>query len=112
MVFMALWRIQANDDEDGTWDRVGGCHAYRFKVEVDAWDLFAKELGVDGQKLLRDNHRGTLLELYTDQVYEIALGREDFLEYFVKHDGDPAKLPTGEGSAREWRTLLRKVLTE
>jgi hypothetical protein len=112
MVFMSLWRVQANDDEDGTWDLIGGCHAYRFKVEVDAWDLLANELGVDGQKLLRDNHRGTLLELFTDQIYEIALEREDFVVHFVKHGGDPAKLPTAESSAKEWRTLLRQVLTE
>ena len=90
---------------------MGGCHAYRFKVEVDGWEQFTKQLSVDGQKLLAGNHRGSLLELFTDQVYEMALEREDFVEQFVKHGGDPATLPTAEGSAKEWRNLLRQDLT-
>ena len=112
MVFMGLWRQLAGDDEDGSWDVISGCHAYRFHVEVDAWDLFTKELGVDGDKLIRENHQGTLLGLFTDQLYELAVEREGFIEFFAKSGGDPAKLPTAEGSAKEWRSLLRQVLTE
>jgi hypothetical protein len=112
MFFMAVWNVSTNHDEDGTWDFVGGCHAYRFKVGVDAWDQFTKELGVDGERLVRDNHLGSMLQLFTDRLYESAPEHEAFMARLAKEGGDPARFPSAGVIAAEWREVLRHVLAE
>jgi hypothetical protein len=112
MFFMALWRVQANDDPDGTWDLIGGCHAYRFRIEVDAWEAFTAELGVDGRKLVEDNHQGTLLPLFEDQIYERAPTHEEFVARYQAEGGELDRLQTAEQIAEQWRRLLRQVLDD
>jgi hypothetical protein len=110
MFFLAVTRVQANEDANGNWDFIGGCHAYRFKVEVDAWDKFTGNLGVDGQKLVKENHQGSMLELFADVVYGFAAGREEFMARLEKEGEDPTRFPTAEGLAEQWLELLREVL--
>jgi hypothetical protein len=112
MVFMALFQAARDGDQEGHWDFIGECHAYRFKVETDGWELFADELGVDGQALIEENHQGILLELFTDQIYEVAPTEEEIMERVAQYGDDPAQLPTAERLGRQWRRLLRKVLKD
>jgi hypothetical protein len=112
MFFMAAWNLSADRDDDGTWDFVGGCHAYRFKVGVDAWDLFTKALGVNGEKLVRDNHLGSMLQLFTDRLYESAPDHDAFMARLAKEGGDPARFPTAQATAQGWWEVLRQVLNE
>ena len=112
MFFMAVWHVEAGRDKDGTWDFVGGCHAYRFKIGVDAWDKFTDELGVDGGKLVQDNHLGTTLQLFTDRLYESAPDHDAFMAQLAKEGGDSARFPTAQAMAANWWGLLRQVLSE
>lgn len=112
MFFMALWRVQADDDADGSWDLIGGCHAYRFRIEVDAWDAFTADLGVDGRKLVEENHHGTLLSLFEDQIYERALPHEEFIVSYQAAGGNPDRLETAEQIVAQWRRLLRQVMQD
>ncbi len=111
MLMMAMWRMGLEDDEDGTWNVIGSCNAHRFKVQQDAWEQFTRELGIDGNELIAGNHRGTLLPLFADQVYELASPQEEFLAVFVANGGKPERLPTVEGTVKWWRDLLGEVLT-
>lgn len=112
MFFMALWRVQADDAPDGSWDLIGGCHAYRFRIEVDAWEAFTGELGVDGRKLVEGNHDGTLLSLFEDRIYERALPHEEFIVRYQAAGGKPEGLETVEQIVWQWRRLLRQVLED
>jgi len=113
MFFMGMWHMQAKNDPDGTWNFVAECHAFRFKLEVDAWDLFTGKLGVDGLQLVRDNHQGgTFLQLFTDRVYELAMEPEAFAEFIEKESGKRPYLPTAESTAEVWWGMLREVLSD
>lgn len=110
MFFMALWRVASNDDPNGVWDFIGGVHAHRFKLEVDAWELFTEGIGVDGLKLVTDNHRGTMIELFTDRMYELAPAPEQLMLCLEREGVAPDHMPTAESIARQWRDLLREVI--
>ena len=111
MLMLAFWHIgRSGFDKDGTWNLIGSCHAQRFKVQQDAWDEFTRELVVDGNKLIADNHNGSLLQLFTDHIYELATPREEFLEILAANGGDPEKFPTVEGAVRWWRETLELAL--
>jgi hypothetical protein len=112
MIMMAMWRMGLNDDEDGTWNLIGSCHAHRFKVQQDAWERFTDELGVDGNALIAGNHQGSLLSLFTDQIYELASPQEEFLAMFSSQGGNLDRLPTVDGIVQWWRELLGEVLGE
>jgi hypothetical protein len=110
MLMMAMWRMGRDGEATGTWSIIGSCHAQRFRIQQDAWDKFTEELGVDGDQLVRDNHQGSLLELFTDQVYELATPQEEFMEILRANGGNPEKWPTVEGQVRWWKELLEEVL--
>lgn len=110
MFFMSLWRVASNDDPNGVWDFIGGIHAHRFKLEVDAWELFTEGIGVDGLKLVTDNHHGTMIELFTDRMYDLAPAPEQLMLCLEREGVATDHMPTAESIARQWRDLLREVM--
>lgn len=110
MVFVGLWEAVTGGDEHGNWDIISKCHAYRFRVEVDAWDLFTESLGIDSQDLLLANHRGSLLELIGDRVYEIAPTTDELTCTLEAAGQSAASFPTPEKVAEDWQDLLSKIL--
>ena len=112
MYFFAVGQIEAKQDPNGTWDYVGGIHAYRYKVECDGWELFTQELGIDGQKLVTDNHQGSLLQLIGDRLYAEAPTSEVVAARLAEAGQGQVTPTTGESIAKGWRAMLREVLTE
>jgi hypothetical protein len=112
-IFMATVEgAKCMDDPDrfATWAFIGECHGYRYRVEVDAWELFTESLGVDGLRLIKDNHRGSALELFSEHIYEMCPTREQIVELFKAEGQSTEHLPTAKSSAQEWHCLLNKVL--
>jgi hypothetical protein len=112
MFLAALWQISQHGDANGTWDLVGACHAFQFKVGTDAWNLFAEELGVDGDWLIAVNHRGSMLELFGGHIYDMAPTEEDMKALLAKHGEASDRLIGPKDLVREWRDLFGQVLRE
>ena len=112
MVMMALWRITTGQDKNQGWGFIGNSHAYRFKLGVDAWEIFTNSLGVDGQKLLKDNHQGSMLELFADQIYGLAPTAEEFAQHLAEEGEAVETLLTAESIAQDWHHLLKQVLRD
>ncbi|MFV1990786.1 MAG: hypothetical protein ACC652_08625 [Acidimicrobiales bacterium] len=110
MVFVALWEEVTGRDKSGSWNLIGQCHAYRFKVGVDAWEQFTSSLGVDLQRLIQANHRGSLLELLGDRVYELAPTEAEITRTLEESGQSFDHFLTPQEMAREWQNLLSKVL--
>ncbi len=110
MVYIGLWEAVTGGDEQGKWDFISKCHAHRFRVEVDAWELFTGTLGINSQHLLSANHRGSLLELFSDRVYDIAPSTEELVQTLEAAGQSADGLPTPARLAQEWRDLLKKAL--
>lgn len=110
MVFVALWEQMSNPDSSSSWDIVGLCHAYRFKIGTEAWQRFTASLGVDPQKLVLANHSGSFLELLENRVCELAPSTEEITNILQEQGQRADGLPTVEGMAREWQRLLRQTL--
>jgi hypothetical protein len=110
MLYMATLEDIRNPEETETWEFIAECHGYRYRVEVDAWEIFTNELGIDGLALMKANHKGSALDLFGDRIYELAPTREDVIEMFEARGEDPAKLPTPHASAREWQDLLNQAI--
>jgi hypothetical protein len=109
-VFMATIEYTRKPEKQDTWNFIAECHAYRFRIETDAWDIFTKEFGIDGDWLMKANHRGLVLEFCAGRIYDMAPTYEQMVAAFEEEGEDPRKLPTAEASAREWKSLLRKAL--
>jgi hypothetical protein len=110
MVLLSTWQVLMGEDEVGNWEFIGECHAYRFKVELDGWEQFTESIGADSQKLIADNHRGSLLELFADRIYELAPTKEELIPTLDQQGISANYLPTPESVAQEWHNLLNQVL--
>lgn len=110
MVLLSTWQVLMGEDEVGNWEFIGECHAYRFKVEFDGWEQFTESIGADSQKLIADNHRGSLLELFADRIYELAPTKEELIPTLDQQGISANYLPTPESVAQEWHNLLNQVL--
>lgn len=110
MLMMAMWQLSIRTGDDPLWLDIGDAHAFRFKVALEGWERFAEDVGADGQWLVESNHQGTLLELFTDRILDLAPTPERVGEIFGDSTDQGARLPTPENEAKRWRRLLEEVL--
>lgn len=111
-VFMAMWQLAMESEElsQAEYDFIGSVHAYRFKIERDGWGQYTSSLGVDSQKLIAENHFGTMLEMFGDQIYDLAPSEEAMRTMLTEVGSPIEELPTAAGIARQWRKMLDQVL--
>jgi predicted DNA-binding protein (UPF0251 family) len=110
MLFMATFEATRTPEKFDAWNFIAECHAYRYRIETDAWNIFTQELGVDGDWLVKANHRGSALELLGERICELAPTYERMVDLFESEGEDPQKLVTAKASAREWRDLINQAL--
>lgn len=110
MLLMGLWRISLGDERASFWEQMIVCHGYRFKLERDGWEQFMTSIGVESHRLLFANHRGSMLELFGDRIYELAPSREEFVKFAAAQGLSQNAIPTAKTLAQGWRDLLNQVL--
>jgi hypothetical protein len=107
MVLLALWRIMVGDEMDEFWTTIGDLSSWNFHVGREGWRLFAKDLGVDPDWLVRSNHQGTFLMMFQDQL--TALRPEEAEIQQLLESGDSGPLATPQDVAQQWHRLLDEL---
>ncbi|MEX2170036.1 MAG: hypothetical protein WD851_12065 [Pirellulales bacterium] len=112
--FMTLFclALPTGDETEDSFELVGSMHAYKFKVETDAWQQYTESIGIDSQKLVADNHHGNMLELFGKRIYDLAPTEEAIRSRLIASGQSAEDLPTSSSIAREWRDMLNVILRQ
>jgi len=110
MALTALWSIElGGDDQLEFWATMWKLHSWNFHVGQEGWRLFAKDLGVDPDWLIKSNHRGSFLELCADRLERVKPEAAEIQQMSDAYDDSLGPLATPEDVARGWHELLDEM---
>lgn len=112
MVLLAMWRIEMKDERYEFWHQIEVLHAWNFSVHREGWRLFVEDLGVEAEWLIRVNHQGSFLELFSDQLDALRPDSAEFKRVLESMGQSADELATADCVARGWRSTLDEVLRE
>jgi hypothetical protein len=111
MVANALF-CSAEEPDDTFWDFIGLVNAYAFRIGQEGWQQFAQELGVDADYLVDRNHRGVMLQAYSQKICGIAPSLEEVRTLFAEAGYPVERINTAEDVAQGWRDAFLPILGE
>jgi hypothetical protein len=112
MCLLALWNTVLLGDEDGAWDRMAMCGAYRFKIGRDAWRQFTEKVGIDGDHLVRGNYQGLMLEMCGENICDLAPSAEE-MRASLAASGQPVDdLISVEALRKSWHQMFAGACAE
>lgn len=100
------------EPEDEFWDFIGLMNAYLFRVGREGWQQFTQGLGVDGDYLVRENHKGIMLELYAEKICNIAPSLDEAHQMIAKTGNAAQEIITAESLAHGWREDFLPIFGE
>ena len=82
---------------------------YRFKVEYDAWNQYAKELDIDGDLVFKGNYPGAALGNFSELLLSKAPLEDEVREY-RKLQGKSTEIRTVDATVKHLRREIRPFL--
>lgn len=110
MTLLAVSRLSQDDERYEFWEEIATIHGWKFSIEREGWELFAKDLGVRSSWLIETNHQGLFLEYFGSQLAALSPERGEVEPYLEKRGQSAGELATPQSVARAWRGLLEEHL--